>query len=451
MASGTLFYRFHDFGESVLITNDFGKFQFLDKQVFNRLNEQGKVTPELLERLEKDMFYLKDDMPEEIEKAAELYNQRHQYLRIGPSVFTFVVSTRQGVPVKEGEDATGVMTPEVAEKALEMAFHTTSPQVTIVLTGNDPADAWETCTTIANTAQELADKHRKTHEVHAQVRLSRMTSDMVGEADVYGLRLAPVITLSELGKGLGADATSLIDSLSDAILTVVVDDPKACAPEDLATFAAEHSIASLDLRPLHYRSFKNEEWNPEAPGDAEYLAYYNALVDALIAKNQAGHEVMEATAIAALCKILSLGDQHDPNFRSPHGAGLGEICFSHDGHVFPDETALFLFDRFEEDIFHLGNIQEASFDSIMESDVVRSLAVASCLEGHPECSQNAFNPYSGISPVFNYLEQNDIFGQSRTSSRNHRIMGIIEHIFRKIQENDEATIAVLQHWGNPGE
>jgi sulfatase maturation enzyme AslB (radical SAM superfamily) len=70
------------------------------------------------------------------------------------------------------------------------------------------------------------------------------------------------------------------------------------------------------------------------------------------------------------------------------------------------------------------------------------------LESQPECSQCVYNPYCGVCPTYNYVEQGDVFGQMMTNERCKKLKGIFGYIFEKVRENDPDTMAIFKRWGS---
>ena len=95
-----------------------------------------------------------------------------------------------------------------------------------------------------------------------------------------------------------------------------------------------------------------------------------------------------------------------------------------------------------DDVFLLGNVKESRYSDVMESEVVRGLCVASCLESIPGCNDCVYNPYCGVCPVYNYSEQGSIFGQMPTNDRCKILKGIFDYLFDKIDEN----IGIFSEW-----
>jgi len=78
--------------------------------------------------------------------------------------------------------------------------------------------------------------------------------------------------------------------------------------------------------------------------------------------------------------------------------------------------------------------------------MVRSLAIASNLDGQPDCAICAYNPYCGVCPAHNRKTQGSVFGHMRDSALCAVHKGIQDYLFEKIAEGDETTLQVFRQW-----
>jgi hypothetical protein len=82
----------------------------------------------------------------------------------------------------------------------------------------------------------------------------------------------------------------------------------------------------------------------------------------------------------------------------------------------------------------------------MGHETVRALAIASNLDGQPDCVSCAYNPYCGVCPVHNHRTQGSIFGRMRESTMCAVHKGIQDYLFEKLGAGDEAVLDVLRRW-----
>ena len=73
-------------------------------------------------------------------------------------------------------------------------------------------------------------------------------------------------------------------------------------------------------------------------------------------------------------------------------------------------------------------------------------AIASNLDGQPDCESCAYNPYCGTCPAHNYRTQGSIFGRMRDSALCAVHKGIQDYLFEKLAGADASTRAILEKW-----
>src|SRR5258708_3911295 len=98
-------------------------------------------------------------------------------------------------------------------------------------------------------------------------------------------------------------------------------------------------------------------------------------------------------------------------------------------------------------ILEIGN---GGGDTVHGDDVgdetVRAMAAASCLDSVPGCSDCAYNPYCGVCPIYNYVEQGDLFGKMPGSDWCKVSMGICDHLFGRLAREGEPLRKLLERW-----
>ena len=127
--------------------------------------------------------------------------------------------------------------------------------------------------------------------------------------------------------------------------------------------------------------------------------------------------VCAGARIGAGCSLgqnVFVGDD-DPNFldvRSPGGAGIGQLAYSFDGKIFTSDEGRMLYAT-GDSFFELGDVRTTTYRQLMTHPTVRSLTLASNLNGQPDCVNCTYNPYCGMVPEQAYRTQGSIFGRMR--------------------------------------
>ncbi|MBT3193206.1 MAG: His-Xaa-Ser system radical SAM maturase HxsB [Verrucomicrobia bacterium] len=191
---------------------------------------------------------------------------------------------------------------------------------------------------------------------------------------------------------------------------------------------------SIFLRPLSPFGYGTSASPANAYSAEEFLDFYRRALDYIIELNRRGTLFFERTARVFLAKII---DRLEPNFfdlRSPCGAGIGQLAYNYDGCIFPCDEGRML-SASGDDTFLLGTVLEHTYSDIVKSNTIRQLCVASCLEGLAGCHDCAYHPYCGVCPLYNYVSQGSIFGQTPTNERCEIYRGIQDAVFLRLREN----------------
>jgi radical SAM protein with 4Fe4S-binding SPASM domain len=175
----------------------------------------------------------------------------------------------------------------------------------------------------------------------------------------------------------------------------------------------------------------------------EYINFYKKALDYIIQINLKGKKFKEKMAFTFLGKILTDSDPNHLDYRSPCGAGIGQLAYNYNGDVYTCDEGRML-SMMGDESFRLGNVKENSYQEIVGSPVTRTLCTASCLDNQPHCINCAYKPYCGVCPIYNYSEQGNIFGQMPTNQRCKINMAILDFLFEKLQ--DPKISKILKDW-----
>jgi radical SAM protein with 4Fe4S-binding SPASM domain len=216
-------------------------------------------------------------------------------------------------------------------------------------------------------------------------------------------------------------------------------------PREIVDTYVRLGFRALFLRPTDPFGFAQERRGQLGFGPAEYLDFYRQAVDYMIELNRSGTQILERYAAIFLMKILKGEEPNYLDIRSPCGAAIGQMAYGADGKVFTCDEARML-DRMGDPFFQIGEVGSTSYGQVLGHPLVRALVLASNLDGSPDCSTCAYNPYCGICPVFNYATQGSLHGQQRTSAWCATHMGVQDHLFGKLLDGDPAVVEILDRW-----
>jgi uncharacterized protein len=465
------FFRYTLIDGEYLVTNDIGDFMFLSSGDFEKLISGGlDPESETCKEIKQKDFLLSDA---DSDTMAERYRRKNDFLNFGAHLHIIILTLRCNqncvychASRKDMDKKEYDMSLNTAKKVTDMVFETTSPIVIVEYQGGEPLANFETLQFITDYSIE---KNRIAHKKLGITLVSNL-SLMDEEKMKYLLDKNITICTSldgpeELhnknrvfsGGNAYQEAIGWIKRINeeykkrgfeeeiyhvDALVTTSRFSLPHC--KEIIDTYIEHGIKAIHFRFLNpfggaAKSARNIDYSAE-----EYLEYYRTALDYIIDLNLKGTDMLERTAAIFLSKIFG---EEDPNFldlRSPCGAGIGQLAYNYDGKVFTCDEARMLYEM-QDDIFLIGDVKTDNYEDIMKHDALRSLTVASCLDCLPGCSDCAFKPYCGVCPIYNYVQQGDIFGQMPSNMRCKINKSIITYLFQKMRANPEIK-EIFKRW-----
>jgi uncharacterized protein len=457
---------------AVLVTNPAGQYAFLEPAEFDAFTN-GQLDPqsEAYRTLAARNFIRTELRISELRESVDL---RKSFLDFGPNLHVIEITLRcnqtclychlSRVPMDE---AARDMTVETADRVVDLVFQSTSPSLTLEFQGGEPLANFPVLQHVVDRALEKNRTAGKTLQFALVTNLSLMDDEKLAFLLDRRVQICTSIdgpaALHDVQRKLAsgssfATAATWIWKLNDAYQSAGLD-PHVYHVEGLLTTTRETlsqpraivdtyrelGFRALFLRPVDPFGFAAKTQRHVTFTAAEYLEFYRQAVDYMIELNLRGEQILERYAAILLTKILT---GEDPNFldlRSPCGAGIGQVAYSHDGQIFTCDEARMLH-HMGDDFFRLGDVRSSTYRAAVGHDTVRAITVASNLDGSPDCASCVYNPYCGICPVYNYATQGSLHGQLRTSPWCAMLMGIQDHLFTKLRRADPQVREVLERW-----
>src|SRR5262249_16504357 len=98
-------------------------------------------------------------------------------------------------------------------------------------------------------------------------------------------------------------------------------------------------------------------------------------------------------------------------------------------------------------MFELGHVEQLTIAEILRHPSVRAIAAASLLDAQPMCADCWNKPFCGISPVYNFATQGDLFAQRPRSFRCKEHMAASARLFEILgDEGDQETAEIARRW-----
>ena len=357
--------------------------------------------------------------------AARRYRRLQDALTTGPRLHTLVLT--------RGDER---MSAETAERAIDCAFMTTSPEVQLSLVGEAPFDNEDT---LRRAVAYAANKNRlagKTVRRVLRVAAESVTAERAQWMAEQAVDLLAVVDADGLADGsaavAGLAAYQAAGPHAPATLDVTLDQSLVGRGADVVAFAAATGCASVVARRLRPHRHLLADDAPDAPQVAQWIATYVALLDAAIATSGSEAPVTEAVASAFLRRILSGVTELSDAPRAGAPDGVGQLAYHCDGRVFSSDAGRRVAD-YGDDLFLLGELRYHGYHDIVTHATVRALLLAGVLDGQPDCSSCAYKPFCGQVPAENYAEQGSIHGRMRDSAYCAEVKSIQDLLFARLE------------------
>ncbi|MEZ4265638.1 MAG: hypothetical protein R3F39_04605 [Myxococcota bacterium] len=323
-----------------------------------------------------------------LDDAVAVYRRRHGFLQHGPERHVIAVTTRETTSRDDGED----MLLETAERAVDCAFMTTSPRVTLVVGGGEPLLNRQVAHRVVEYASEKnrlarkefravietdllnADEAETAWMVKHDVRVRVLLTDSLLREDTSPARAA-ILRLNAAWAEIGYSAATHHVELVARVSAEQLGDTEA-----IADLAVQLGCRSVELTsPPSYPLLDEDERGRGYSAD-EWLGGYERAVARMLQHEREGRPVSEKTASLLLARIVD-GDADDAGrHRSPASDGLGEFAYHVDGRVFASEGGRRIAQR-GDDMFQIGELRRNGYHDMVTSPTVRALVMASTLRG----------------------------------------------------------------------
>jgi His-Xaa-Ser system radical SAM maturase HxsB len=359
------------------------------------------------------------------------------------------------------------MTPEIAEKVVDLMLQSTSPGITLEFQGGEPLVNFPVMKHIIEYAIARNRAYGKDLGFSMVSNLALMDEEKLRYLVDHKVQICTSIDGPEaihtkqrvlVGGNSHRETVRWIERINKAYIELGLD-PTLYHVEALLTTTREAlkiprqivdtfvglGCRAIFLRPVDPFGFAGKLAHVVEYDRAEYHAFYREAVEYILELNRKGEQVLERYAAIFLTKILT-GD--DPNFldiRNPCGSGTGALAYNYDGKIFTSDEGRMIHEM-GDSAFQIGDVRDATYRSLMKHETVRALLLASVREVQPDCAVCTYAPYCGIQPEHNYRTQGTLFGRMRESTLCAVHKGIQDYLFNKLREDDQATMDILRRW-----
>ncbi|MEG1930916.1 MAG: His-Xaa-Ser system radical SAM maturase HxsB, partial [Anaerovorax sp.] len=205
-----------------------------------------------------------------------------------------------------------------------------------------------------------------------------------------------------------------------------------------------NGLETVFLRPLTPLGYAATRWDELGYTAEDFVSFYDKSLKYIIERAKNGANIREGHASLFLCKILDHVAGNYTELRSPCGAALGQLAYNYDGAIYTCDEGRMMAEMGDHS-FRVGTVH-SNYKDLVTGSICKSMAVASCLESIPQCSDCVYSPYCGVCPVLNYASHGNIFADMPNHFKCKIYSGMLDSIFDLLLKNDAATQFILKSW-----
>jgi len=464
-------FNFRVLGEQVLVVSDLGDWLFLAPEEFAAFIE-GRTQPgETLHERLLDKNLLAADVDKKA--VADRWQRQNKSLFHGPSLHTLALTGRSNQACRYSPTATvGMdrtdtdMSVAVAERAVDLAFQTTSPTIALALGGSEPLANWEVLQHAVEYARQKNALAGKGLSLSMQSNLALLDDEKLGylvdrrvqigtrldgpadlhdalnpwhDGSAHAATVAWVQKIHQRYADLGLDA-----ELYRVPVTVTLTRPSLGRVGEIVAQLATVGCRFALLQPVDTFGLPPQVAAELGVSMDAFLIAYREAIEAMIALNRTGTRIAERHAGTMLAKLLGETDPSDLGLRSPGTSCIGQLAYGSDGRVFSSEEGR-LCDVAGDPMFEVGTVA-SSYQSLVSGGGTRAFVMAGLQEGQPDCVNCAYKPLCGQQVEGNYKTQGSIHGRMRDSDWCKQQKSLFDLWTRKLSDANEAERALLRRW-----
>ncbi len=470
--SDVAYFRFRKLKDRYILTSETGRFALLSEEQFQAFLE-GTISREddLHRELSEKHFYRTSDYSS---RASSSMSQRMDFLNAGPNLHILITTLRCNYGCRychasrASMDSTQFdMSKETATKIVERAFESTSPSLNFEFQGGEPLANWDVVKHVIETAESRNKTENRDLAFSLVTNLSLMDEEKMHYLIDHNIYICTSLDGPKelhdanrpLSGGSSYDATvRWMDRIHDEYTRRMFDldvyhvdalmtTTRQSLPlwKEIIDEYVSRGQKSIHLRPLNPFGFVKKTWDAIGYTADQYMDFYRKSLDYILDLNRQGTQLVERMSAIYLMRMMSDRDPNYMELRSPCGAGIGQVAYNYDGKVFTCDEGRMV-SRMGEDLFQMGHIDTDSIAEMVDSEVTKSLIVASTQDALPYCHECAYKPYCGVCPIYNYSTQGDIFGQMPSNERCKMSLWSFDYLFELIAKEDPELERIFERW-----
>jgi His-Xaa-Ser system radical SAM maturase HxsB len=417
--------------------------------------------------LKAKQFLTDKDSSPLLDILASKYRTKYNFLEGFTKLHIFVVTLRCDhschycqVSRQTSDKSAFDMTPEVAEKSIDLMMRSPARRITMELQGGEPLLAFDVIRKMVGSAKKKASSREKELDIVVTTNLANATDEMLkyfrdenvkistsldGPAEIHNAnRPRPgndsyQLAIEKIGRArqiLGVGRVAALMTTTQLSLE---------HPIEIIDEYVKQGFHSIFLRPISPYGFAIKSKKKTGYPLAQFLSFYRTGLEHIIAINKRGYDLSEVYAKIILTKILTPYGTGFVDLQSPAGAGLSVLVYNYDGDVYATDESRMLAEM-DDHTFRLGNVHQNTYSEIFTGAPFLNIFGASANQSLAGCSDCAFQTYCGSDPIFNHATQGDVYGHRPTSEFCQRNMEIMKYLFTFIGREDPELMRIFFAW-----
>lgn len=463
-------FRFADLGSRKLLVNEVGEHLVLDADTFRSFVSK-ELDPEAASYRDLKAKQMLADGPLDVplRMLATKYRTKRGFLAGFTRLHIFVVTLRCEhschycqVSRVSPDKARYDMTPDTAERALDLVFRSPAPEISIEFQGGEPLLNFDLVRHVVESAERRTEAAGKNIQFVVTTNLALITDDMLEFCRDHRVLISTSLdgpafihnaNRPRPGRDSHERALRGIERARDVLghdrVSALMTTTKLTLahPNEVIDEYVRLGFDHIVLRPLSPYGFAVKTRLKTGYDADEYLAFYAKALDYILDLNRRGTFFVEGFAQLLLTKILTPFPTGYVDLQSPAGAGISAVVYNYDGDVYVSDEARMLAEM-GDTTFRMGSVHTDTYESMFGGELLRTLVDASCVESLPGCSDCALQSWCGADPVENYARQGTIVGHRPTSEFCHRNMSIIKLLLQRYHDGDETDHRIFWSWVN---
>ena len=401
-----------------------------------------------------------------IELAAIRLRTRMAHVFHLTSLHMFVISLRcdHSCPYcqvsRQNQTANNIfdMTESTADKALDVVFDSPSKNIKIEFQGGEPLLNFELVKHIVIRANQINESKKRNLDFVIATNLSQIDDDKLEFCRKYCVSISTSLDgpcdlhnsnrprpdkdsyqrtidgIRRCREHLGRDQVSALMTTSPASLTRF---------REIVDEYLRQGFSGVFLRPISPYGYAVKTKWAEKYSMPQWLEAYKDALSYIFEINKSGQRFVEFYTALVVKRILRASYTGYVDLQHPTGAGLSAFLYNYDGKVYSSDEGRMLAEMGDSSMC-IGDLNEDSFYDLITSDRLTAQVDQSFGYSASRCEQCAYLPYCGSEPTRHHALQGDFMGNKMYSTFCQRQMGVIDHVFELLQDDDSRHI--LEEW-----